>query len=147
MKRKDKQRGPHLVPLPPVLLAQVRAWREADGKGAVYICPSVKSTREPATRGRGRQDLPEPSRTHQRALAALVALRPLDHLPRGRQGRRYRRGATGSCCRQLGVASTSIAAQRLELRRELMTWYEQMLAIAARDGAKVLPLKRSGDKR
>src|SRR5207249_973529 len=31
MKRKDVERGPHLVPIPPGLLAMMREWRRADG--------------------------------------------------------------------------------------------------------------------
>ena len=39
------------------------------------------------------------------------------------------------------VESAYDRAKRLDLRRELMTWYEATL-IAARDGARVVPLQR-----
>jgi hypothetical protein len=38
MKRKDEERGPHDVPIPSVLLAQMREWRRADGDDADYVC-------------------------------------------------------------------------------------------------------------
>ena len=40
MKRKDAQRGPHVVPLPPQLLTLLREWHRADGDGAIYAAPA-----------------------------------------------------------------------------------------------------------
>src|SRR5207302_5830384 len=40
MKRKDQERGPHVVPLPPALLATLRELRKADGRDAVFVCPA-----------------------------------------------------------------------------------------------------------
>jgi integrase len=39
-KRKDKERGPHLVPISPRLLALMREWRRVDGADALYVCPA-----------------------------------------------------------------------------------------------------------
>jgi integrase len=39
MKRKDAERGPHLVPIPPQLLARMCEWRRTDGDGAHWVCP------------------------------------------------------------------------------------------------------------
>ena len=41
------------------------------------------------------------------------------------------------------VAAAYDRARRLALRRELMNWYEATL-IAARDGARVVPLEKQG---
>jgi integrase len=139
MKRKDIGRKAHIVPLPPVLLAQLREWREADGKGAVYVCPSVNSRKVPV--------IAEVVRRVYRHKLGLV-----EHSPHSW------RSAFSTICREAGkdgdvieaqldhivgsqVSSVYDRSQRLELRRELMTWYEATI-IAARDGAKVLPLKR-----
>ena len=42
MKHKDAERGPHVVPLPPHLLALVREWRRADGDAAEYALPAPR---------------------------------------------------------------------------------------------------------
>ena len=40
MKRKDEERGPHVVPIAPRLLALMREWHHADGVDASYVCPA-----------------------------------------------------------------------------------------------------------
>lgn len=35
-------RGRHIVPIPPRLLAEVKTWREANGPGAVFVCPTPR---------------------------------------------------------------------------------------------------------
>lgn len=47
VKRKDAERGPHVVPLPPVLLAMLRPWRAEDGPGTVYMWQSPPKARRP----------------------------------------------------------------------------------------------------
>ncbi len=51
MKRKDVERGPHLVPIPPRLLALMKEWHRVDGDGRSFVCPAPRGdgaiTREP----------------------------------------------------------------------------------------------------
>ena len=133
---KDKARGPHVLPLPPVLLSQLRAWREADGEGAVWVCVARPGADKPIT--------PETVDKHYREKLGLAG----EHSPHSW------RSAFSTICREAGkdgdvieaqldhkvgqdkVASIYDRAKRLELRRKLMAWYEQTL-IAARDGAQV----------
>jgi integrase len=42
MKRKDAERGPHLVPIPPRLLVLMREWGRADGETAEYVLPAPR---------------------------------------------------------------------------------------------------------
>ncbi len=42
MKRKDAERGPHLVPIPPRLLAMMKEWHHLDGDDAIYVCPALR---------------------------------------------------------------------------------------------------------
>ena len=65
MKRKDKERGPHVVPLPPALLASLREWRRADGADAVYVCPAPRDPSKPIT--------PEAAEKHYRNGYRLAA--------------------------------------------------------------------------
>lgn len=138
MKRKDAERGPHDVPLPPHLLALLRKWRKADGDAAVYVCPA-RNGRKPI-------------------IADLVGKYYRDDLKlAGKHSPHSWRSAFSTVCKeaqkpadviesqldhQVGnaVASAYDRAKRLQPRRELMTWYEATL-LAARDGADVLPLK------
>lgn len=48
MKRKESERGPHLVPLPPRLCALLVVWKEADAPTGKFACPS--RTGDPITR-------------------------------------------------------------------------------------------------
>ncbi len=138
MKRKDPSRGPHVVPLPPVLLDQLREWRAADGEGAIYVCPAPRDPEQPITR----------------EAVEKFYRRTLDLA--GKHGPHSWRSAFSTISRDAGksgdaveaqldhvvgskVSSAYDRAQRLELRRELMGWYEGTL-IAARDGAAVMPI-------
>ena len=42
MKRKDAERGDHLIPIPPRLLKMLRDWRETDDDGSSYVCPGPR---------------------------------------------------------------------------------------------------------
>jgi len=139
MKRKDPERGPHVVPLPPALLAAIREWHAADGPDAVYVCVAPRDEKAPIT--------PEGIEKFYRTTLGLV----------GRHSPHSWRSAFSTICREAGkegdvieaqldhVVGTKIAsvydrAQRLALRRDLMEWYEETL-IAARDGATVVPMR------
>lgn len=141
MKRKDAARGPHVIPLPPVLLAALRAWREADGDSSGYVCPAPRDPEKSVT--------PEGCEKFYRDALKL----------QGKHSPHSWRSAFSTICREAGkdgdtveaqldhVVGTKVAAaydraQRLELRRTLMDWYESTL-LAARDGAKVVTLGRS----
>ena len=145
MKRKDEDRGPHVVPLPPLLLASLREWRKIDGDDAKFVCPSHRNPTKPIASASIEK--------HYRLTLAL----------KGKHSPHSWRSAFSTVCREEGKAGDVIEAQldhvvgnnvasaydranRLELRRELMAWYESML-IAARDGATVLPIgRRSSEK-
>lgn len=144
MKRKDEARGPHVVPLPPALLATLREWREADGDGAVYVCPAPRDPSRPIT--------PEGVEKFYRNALELG----------GKHSPHSWRSSFSTVCREAGKNGDSIEAQldhvvgtkiaaaydrakRLQLRRELMRWYEGQL-IAARDGAAVVPIGRQSAK-
>lgn len=138
MKRKDEARGPHIVPLPPALLAALREWREADGAAALYVCPAPRDARKPIT--------PEAIEKHYRNALALG----------GKHSPHSWRSAFSTVAREAGkdgdavesqldhvvgnkIAAAYDRAKRLQLRRELMQWYEGQL-IAARDGATVIDI-------
>jgi len=42
MKRKNAAIGPHLVPIPPSLLAKLKEWKRDDGSSARWICPAPR---------------------------------------------------------------------------------------------------------
>lgn len=139
MKRKDAERGPHQVPIPPQLLAQMREWKRADGDGATWVCPSPDGenpiTREAVEKfyRRGLKLAGKHSPHSWRSVLSTWANdagedsdaveAQLDHVTGGKVKTAYDR------------------AKRLERRADLMAWHEAAL-IAARDGAKVLPLTR-----
>lgn len=139
MKRKDADRGPHAVPLPPSLLEQLKEWRKVDGDGSKFVCPAPRDPEKSVT-AEGVEKF------YSRALDLA-----------GRHSPHSWRSAFSTICREAGkdgdsveaqldhvvgnpVASAYDRAKRLDLRRDLMAWYEQTL-IAARDGAKVVALK------
>lgn len=141
MKRKDEERGPHIVPLPPALLAALREWREADGAKAVYVCPAPRDPSRPIT--------PEGVEKFYRSALELAGM----HSPHSW------RSAFSTICREAGkdgdvvesqldhvvgnkISAAYDRAKRLQLRRELMTWYETTL-IAARDGATVVQIGKA----
>jgi integrase len=137
MKRKDPERGPHQIPLPPGLLAMLREWHRADGEGAIWVCPAPRAD-APVTRE-------AVEKFYNRALGLTGQHGPhgwrsvfstwsyeagddrdtieaqLDHVTGGKVQVAYDRGA------------------RVELRRKLIAKHEQRL-IAARDGAKVVSI-------
>jgi len=139
---RNPERGPHVIPLPARLLAALREWRAADERDATYLCPAPRDASKPIT--------PEAIEKFYRNVLGLG----------GKHSPHSWRSAFSTVCRDAGKDGDVIEAQldhvvgnkvsaaydrakRLELRRELMQWYEDTL-IAARDGAAVLPLKRSG---
>jgi integrase len=132
MKRKEPERGAHLVPIPPQLLAQMREWRRADGENAEFVCPAPGGER-PITREavekfyRRTLKLTGKHSPHswrsviktwvenaEKSTDAVEA--QLDHIIGGK------------------IAASYDRANRLAVRRELIAWYEGEL-IAARDGA------------
>ena len=143
MKRKDKERGPHAVPLPPRLFAMVKEWRRADGEDAIYVCPSPSGdapiTREAVEkfyrRGLGLSGKHSPHSwrsvlstwANDAAEDADAVEAQLDHVTGGPTNASYDR------------------AKRLARRADLMAWHEQAL-IAARDGAMVVELKQRRQK-
>jgi integrase len=138
---RDRARGTHVVPLPPMLLSQLREWREADGEGALWVCVAKPGAKRPIT--------PEAVDKHYREKLNLA----------GKHSPHSWRSAFSTVCRDAGksgdviesqldhkvgsdrVASIYDRAKRIELRRDLLGWYERTL-IAARDGAHVIPLAR-----
>jgi len=142
MKRKDEDGEPHVVPLPPALLAALRAWRDEDGDDAIYVC-----------RGSRKAKIPLGSEMAEKFYRVTLKLN-------GKHSPHSWRSAFSTVCREAGKDSGTIEAQldhvvgnsvasaydrakRLELRRELMNWYEGQL-IAARDGADVVAIGRKG---
>lgn len=140
MKRKDPERGDHVVPLPPVLLAALRDWRAADGPDAKYVCPAPRDPSSPITA--------EAVEKFYRRVLELA----------GKHSPHSWRSAFSTVCREAGKDGDSVEAQldhvvgnkvasaydratRLDLRRELMNWYEATL-LAARDGASVTPIRK-----
>lgn len=140
MKRKDAERGPHLVPIPPALLKQMQEWRRADGEGAEWVCPA------PHGKGPITREATEKFYRRNLGLANVHTLHgwrsvfstwaadagkdresieaQLDHWTGGKVQMAYDRGS------------------RLELRRALTAWHENEL-VSARDGATVLPFDRA----
>lgn len=140
MKRKDKDRGPHVVPLPPRMLAMLRDWRREDGEDAVFVCPAPKAE-GPITR--------EAVEKFYRRTLALTGL----HSPHswrsvfstwGRDAGKNADAVEAQLDHLIGTkqAAAYDRAKRLDIRRELMTWHERQL-LAARDGAQVVPLRKS----
>ena len=136
-KWKDAQRGPHVVPLPPIARL-LREWYRADGDGAIYAAPAPHGDGPPrAKRSRNlsgeRWNLPASIR---RILAPASTW--------GRdawQGRADAVEAAGSHDRHPSKPR-SRSRQALEIRRQLMAWYERQL-LTARDGAKVVRLRKA----
>jgi integrase len=137
MKRKDTERGPHAVPIPPRLLARMMEWHRADGDDAVYVCPSphcdAAVTREAVEKfyRRGLKLVGKHSPHSWRSVLSTwandagedagVVEAQLDHVTGNKVKAAYDR------------------AKRFERRADLMAWHEDAL-IAARDGAKVLAI-------
>src|SRR5437870_1996184 len=49
-KRKDPERGSHLLPLPPRLRSAMPTWKRQDGKGAIFVCPTPRDPTRFVTR-------------------------------------------------------------------------------------------------
>jgi integrase len=139
MKRKDAQRGPDVVPLPPHFLALLREWR-TDGDAAIHTSP--------APHGAGAITREAVEKFYRRTLELT-----------GRHSPHSWRSVFSTWARDAGRDADVIEAQldhtigtkqsaaydrakRLEIRRELMAWYEGQL-LAARDGATVVPRRKS----
>jgi integrase len=139
MKRQDAQRGPNVIPLPPLLLAQLREWRRTDGDTAVYSAP--------ASRGAGPITREAVEKFYRRTLELT-----------GRHSPHSWRSVFSTWASDAGKDPNVIEAQldhtigtkqlaaydrakRPEIRRELMDWYEHQL-LTARDGAQVVPLRK-----
>jgi integrase len=140
MKRKDKERGPHIVPIPPKLLAMMREWRRTDGDDGVYICPSPRgdafATRE-AVEKFYRRGLGLAGKHSPHSWRSVFSTWARDA---GKNGDLVETQLDHSIGPK--VQSAYDRAKRLELRRSLMGWYESQL-ISARDGADVVPIKEA----
>jgi integrase len=139
MKRKDVERGEHLVPIPPVLLVTMREWHRVDGDDTGYVCPAPRGgapiTREAVEKfyRRGLNLSGKHSPHSWRSVLSTWANdagedadaveAQLDHATGGKVKAAYDR------------------AKRLQRRADLVAWHEAAL-IAARDGAQVIDLKR-----
>lgn len=142
MKMKEPTRPPHEVPIPPRLLTLLKLWKEEDGDGAKYVCP--------APRSKGHVTAEALEKFYRRSLALKGkhvphswrrvlktwggnAGKPFDHL----EAQLDHINIGGK------IAGGYDGADRLDPRRELMTWFEAELT-TARDGAEVLPFKLAG---
>jgi len=139
MKRKDAERGPHLVPISPRLLALLKEWHRVDGDGRTYVSPAPRGdapiTREAVEKfyRRGLKLTGKHSPHSWRSVLSTWANdggedadaveAQLDHATGGKVKAAYDR------------------AKRLQRRADLMAWHEEAL-IAARDGAKVVQLRK-----
>jgi integrase len=136
MKRKDPERGPHVVPVPPRLLATMREWRRADGDTAEFAMP--------APRGEGHVTREGVEKFYRRTLKLS-----------GKHSPHSWRAVLSTWANDAGEDADAVEAQldhvtgtkvktaydrakRLDRRTDLMAWHEDAL-IAARDGAKVVP--------
>ena len=132
------------IPVPPTLLAQLREWKAVDDSDSILVCAAPRDPSRCVT--------PEGVEKFYRDALGL----------QGKHSPHSWRSAFSTVCREAGkdadavesqldhvvgskVASAYDRAKRLELRRELLGWYEQTL-IAARDGAQVLELNRRKTK-
>ncbi len=136
MKRKDAARGPHVVPLPPGLLASLREWRSADAKGATFVCPAPRDPEKHVT--------PEGVEKFYSSALGLAG----QHSPHSwrsafstisREAGKDGDAIEAQLDHQVGskIASAYDRAQRIEIRRDLMAWYEQQL-LASRDNVDVV---------
>lgn len=138
MKRKDEERGPHQVPIPPHLAAQMAEWRRVDGKDALHICPAPRRdapiTRE-AVEKFYRRGLNLSGKHSPHSWRSVLSTWANDAGEDADAVEAQLDHATG------GTTKTSYdRAKRLNRRADLMVWHEEAM-IAARDGAKVLPLR------
>mgnify|MGYP000847565456 CR=1 FL=1 len=142
MKIKDGERGPHEVPLPPRLVAMMREWRREDGDDAVWLCPGLGGE-TPITR--------EAVEKFYRRTLGLT----------GKHSPHSWRAVLSTWANDAGEDADAVEAQldhgdpnkvkaaydrgkRYDRRADLMAWHEQAL-IAARDGGKVLSIRRTAN--
>ena len=127
-----------MIPLPPVLLANLRKWRERDGDGAVWVCPSPINRRKsleraalaaaytktgvaPAHTAHSWRHAFATIATNHKSAWQFAAHIQLDH-------------------KLDGIMGVYNHATMLDERRQILEWWESSL-IAARDGAKVIPIR------
>lgn len=140
MKRRDANRGAFVIPIPPLLLGTLREWHRIDGDQAVFVCPGPRDLATHVTRE-------AVEKFYRRTLKLSGAHSP--HSWRSVLSTKARdAGKDGDAieaqldhAKKDKVAAAYDRAHLLERRRSLMTWYEETL-IAARDGAKVIPLDK-----
>ena len=139
MKRKDPERGPHVVPIPPKLLAELSDWRRADGEGARFVCPAPRGdnsiTRE-AVEKFYRRTLKLTGKHSPHSWRSVFSTWARDAGKSGDVVESQLDHVVGN-----KVASAYDQAQRVELRRTLVTWHESVL-LTARDNPQVPPIKR-----
>jgi integrase len=143
MKRKEVERGDHVIPLPPGLLAQVKEWHRIDGDGRNFVCPAPRGD-DPVTRE-------AVEKFYRRGLNLS-----------GQHSPHSWRSVFSTWARDAGKDADAVEAQldhatgsttetsydrskRIERRRALLAWHESAL-IAARDGAAVLPFTKPASK-
>jgi integrase len=139
MKRKDKGRGPHVVPIPPGLLAQMREWQRADGMDSVYVCPAPRGdapiTRE-AVEKFYRRTLDLSGKHSPHSWRSVLSTWANDAREDADAVEAQLDHNTGD---KVKVAYDR--ARRLDRRAELMAWHERAL-LAARDGATVSEMRK-----
>jgi len=137
MKRKDVDRGPHIVPIPQRLLEQMREWKRADGKDATYICPARSGegaiTRE-AVEKFYRRTLNLSGKHSPHSWRSVLSTWGNDAGEDADAVEAQLDHVTGN-----KVKSAYDRAQRLQRRADLMAWHEQAL-LSARDGAPIVEL-------
>lgn len=139
MKKKEQERGAHVVPIPPSLLRRLKEWKRDDGERATWVCRSERG------------DGPVTSNGVELFYSRRLGLAG-KHVPHSW------RSAFSTWANDAGESSDDVEAQldhvksdavraaydrslRLERRRILMAKHEERL-IAARDGAQVVSIPR-----
>jgi len=137
MKRKDAERGPHEVPIPPRLLAMMTEWRHLDGDDSTYVCPGPRG------------DAPITREAVEKFYRCTLKLS-------GKHSPHSWRSVLSTWANDAGEEADAVEAQldhvtgnkvktsydrakRLDRRADLMAWHEEAL-LATRDGAKVVEL-------
>ena len=137
MKRKDQERGPHLVPIPPRPLAMLKEWRHMDGEDSSYVCPSPAG-HAPITRVSVekfyRRTLKLSGKHSPHSWRSVLSTWANDAGEDADAVEAQLDHATGN-----KVKTLHDRAKRLERRADLMAWHEGAL-LAARDGAQVVQL-------
>jgi integrase len=124
------------------LLAELKQWHAADGDERRLVCPTPRDPKKSIT--------PEGVEKHYREVLDLA----------GKHSPHSWRSAFKTICAEAGKDREAVEAQldhlvgnktesaydraaRLDLRRKLIQWYENVLLVA-RDGGEVVPLRTSG---